>query len=53
MAIVKVNNPYFEKTYKVVEDKGDVEYALKNIARGNQTFLPNVAVKPLALAMGI
>lgn len=39
MAIVKVNNPYFEKTYKVVEDKGDVEYALKNIDRGNQTFL--------------
>lgn len=37
--IVKINNPYFDKTYKVVEDKGDIEYALKNIDRGNEGFL--------------
>ena len=37
--IVKVNNPYFDKTYKVVEDKGDIEYALKNIELGKQKFL--------------
>lgn len=37
--IIKINNPYFEKTYKVVENKGDIEYALKNIDKGNQKFL--------------
>lgn len=37
--IVKVNNPYFDKTYKVIEGKGDIEYALKNIDRGNERFL--------------
>lgn len=37
--IVKINNPYFEKTYKVIEDKGSIEYALKNIAKGKQGFL--------------
>lgn len=39
MTIVKINNPYFDKSYKVVEDKGDIEYMLKNIGRGNQKFL--------------
>ena len=39
MTIVKINNPYFDKSYKVVEDKGDIEYALNNIDRGNQRFL--------------
>lgn len=39
MTIVKINNPYFEKSYKVVENKGDIEYALKNIDRGNGRFL--------------
>lgn len=37
--IVKINNPYFDKTYKVVENKGDIEYTLKNIGRGNEGFL--------------
>ena len=37
--IVKINNPYFEKTYKVVENKGVIEYALRNINRENQRFL--------------
>lgn len=35
--IVIINNP--DKTYKVVEGKGDIEYALKNIVRGNEKFL--------------
>ena len=39
MTIVKINNPYFNKTYKVTEDKGDIEYALKNIGKGNEKFL--------------
>lgn len=37
--IVKINNPYFEKLYKVAENKGDIEYELKNTNRGNQRFL--------------
>ncbi len=36
---IKIYNPYFEKSYKVVEDKGNIEYALKNIDKGNQRFL--------------
>ena len=36
---VKITNPYFDKTYKVAECIGDVEYALKNIERGNERFL--------------
>lgn len=39
MTVVIVYNPYFDKSYKVVEDKRDIEYALKNIDRGNQRFL--------------
>ena len=39
MTIVKINNPYFDKSYKVVEDKGDIEYMLKNIGRENLGFL--------------
>lgn len=37
--IVKITNPYFEKSYKVTEDKGNIECTLKNIDRGNQKFL--------------
>lgn len=37
--IIKIDNPYFDKTYKVVENKGDIEYALKNIEIGNLNFL--------------
>ena len=39
MMIVKINNSYFDKSFKVAEDKGNIEYALKNIDRGNQRFL--------------
>lgn len=39
MIIVKINTSNFVKTYKVTEGKGDIEYALKNIDRGNQRFL--------------
>ena len=37
--IVIINNPYFNKSFKVVEGKGDIEYALKNIDKGNERFL--------------
>lgn len=37
--IVKIYGLYFDENYKVVENKGDIEYALKNIDRGNQRFL--------------
>lgn len=37
--IIKISNPYFNKTYKVAENKGDIEYALKNIDRGSEGFL--------------
>ena len=39
MTIVKINNPYFDKSYKVAESKGDIEHTLKNIVRGNESFL--------------
>lgn len=39
MTIVKINNPYFDKSYKVVEDKGDIEYTLKTMTEKNQGFL--------------
>lgn len=39
MMIIKINNPYFDKIYKVAENIGDIEYVLKNIDRGNQRSL--------------
>ncbi len=39
MQIVKIYNPYFDKEYKVVESKGDIEQILVNIIRGNENFL--------------
>ena len=38
MMMIRIYNPYF-KSYKVIEGKGDIEYALKNINKGNQRFL--------------
>jgi len=39
MQIVKIYNPYFDKEYKVVESKGDIEQTIMNIERGNEEFL--------------
>jgi len=39
MQIVKIYNPYFDKGYKVVESKGDIEQTIVNIVRGNEEFL--------------
>ena len=39
MTTIVVTNPYLDKTYKVVEGRGDVEYAVNNILQGNETFL--------------
>lgn len=39
MIIVKVTNPYYEKTYEVRERKGDIECTLRNIERGNEPFM--------------
>ena len=37
--IVTVRNPYFEKTYKVQEQRGDIEHAVRNVLRGNEPFI--------------
>lgn len=39
MQIVKIYNPYFDKEYKVVESKGDIEQTVANIGRGYEEFL--------------
>ena len=39
MTKVVLYNPYFEKKYKVVENKGDIERTLFNIGRGHEKFL--------------
>ena len=39
MTVIKITNPYFDKTYKVVEKKDNVEYSISNIRRGNEEFL--------------
>lgn len=37
--IVTVRNPYFDKTYKVKEKRGDIEQAIHNIECGNESFI--------------
>lgn len=39
MTKIKVTNPYFEKEYKVVEGRGDIEYNLVHIKQGLRDFL--------------
>lgn len=39
MTTIVVTNPYLDKTYKVVEGRGDIEHAIHNIFTGNETFL--------------
>lgn len=39
MSKIRVTNPYFEKEYKVVEGRGDIEYNLHNITNGLGDFL--------------
>ena len=39
MTTIVVTNPYMDKTYKVAEGRGDVEYAVNNILQGNEPFL--------------
>ena len=39
MTTIVVTNPYLDKTYKVVEGRGDIENAIYNIFTGNETFL--------------
>ena len=34
MQIVKLYNPYFDREYKVVENRGDIEQTIVNIERG-------------------
>lgn len=37
--LITVRNPYFEKTYKVQEKRGDIEHAVHNIQIGNEPFI--------------
>lgn len=39
MSKIRVNNPYFEKEYKVVEEFDDIEYNLHNLEHGLGDFL--------------
>jgi hypothetical protein len=39
MSKIRVTNPYFEKEYKVVEGRGDIEYKLVRIQQGLKSFL--------------
>ena len=39
MSKIRVNNPYFEKEYKVMEEFDDIEYNLHNLEHGLGDFL--------------
>jgi nitrogenase subunit NifH len=39
MTTIAVTNPYMDKTYKVAEGRGDIEFAVNNILKGNEPFL--------------
>lgn len=39
MSKIRVTNPYFEKEYKVVEGRGDIEYNLVRIQQRLKSFL--------------
>lgn len=37
--LITVRNPYFDKTYKVQEKRGDIEHAVHNVQMGNEPFI--------------
>ena len=39
MTVIEITNPYFNKTYKVVEERSNIEHSMKNIHRGNEECL--------------
>lgn len=39
MTVIKITNPHADTTYRVAEDKGDIECALVNVKQGLEDFI--------------